>query len=106
MAARFGRALARMNRVLEERLADALGSYQQAGQPPVDDLPLQIDRGVDLSGAGDAFIGCTIAITFSKASLSAVSRGGIFTSGAERFTVERPIADDGQWITAACMVTS
>lgn len=105
MAARFGRALARMNRVLEERLADALGSYQQAGQPPVDDLALQIDRGVDLSGAGDSFIGCTIAITFSKASLSAVIRGGVFTAGIERFTVEKSIADDGQWITAACMVT-
>lgn len=104
MEARFGRAMARMNRVMADRLADALGSYQQVGQPPVDDLKLQIDRGVDLSGAGEAFLGCTIAITVSKAQLCSVIRGGTFISGPERFTVERPIADDGQWLTAACMV--
>ena len=106
MDARFGRAQARMNRVTADRLADALGSYQQVGLPPVDDLALQIDRGVDLTGAGDSFLGCTIAITVSKTQLFSVSRGGIFISGAERFTVEKAIADDGQWLTAACMVTS
>ncbi|WP_341304724.1 hypothetical protein [Pseudomonas sp. TMP25] len=104
MEARFARAQARMNRVAASRLADALGSYQQDGQPPIDGLALQIDRGVDLTGAGDIFLGCTIAITFSKATLCSVVRGGIFTSGLERFTVEKAIADDGQWITAACMV--
>lgn len=106
MDGRFARMQGRLNRVVRERLADTLGSYQQAGHPPVDDVVLQIDRGVDLTGAGEIFQGCTVAITFSKAQLASVSRLGVFVVGAERFTVERAIADDGQWITAACMVTS
>lgn len=105
MDSRFTRAMARLNRVASCRLADALGCYEQPGRQPVEGIALQIDRGVDLTGAGDAFVGCTIAITFSKAQLAAVSRGGIFTSGAERFVVEKAIADDGHVITAACMVS-
>jgi hypothetical protein len=104
MDGRFARMQARLNRVATARLSDSLGSYQQAGQLPVDGLALQIDRGVDLTGAGDVFQGCTVAITVSKAQLGAVVRGGLFIVGAERFTVERPIADDGHMITAACMV--
>jgi len=105
MDGRFARMQGRLNRVARDRLGDTLGSYQQAGRPPVDEIALQIDRGVDLTGAGEIFQGCTVAITFSKAQLGTVNRLGIFVVGAERFTVERAIADDGQWITAACMVT-
>jgi hypothetical protein len=105
MDGRFARLQGRLNRVATARLSDSLGSYQQVSQLPVDDLALQIDRGVDLTGAGEIFQGCTVAITVSKIQLGAVIRGGLFIVGAERFTIEHVIADDGHMITAACMVT-
>lgn len=101
----FSRSLARLHQVSATRLADSLGSYQQAGQVPVEGIPLQVDRDVDLSGAADAFAGCTTAITWPRTALGSASRGGVFVVGCERFTVERLVANDGHMITAACMVT-
>lgn len=104
MDTRFSRSLARLHRVSATRLADAIGCYQQLDQAPVEGIPLQIDRDVDLTGAGDAFAGCSVAITWQRSALCAASRGGVFVVGAERFTVERLITDDGHMIAAACMV--
>ncbi|SDS21201.1 hypothetical protein SAMN05216421_1108 [Halopseudomonas xinjiangensis] len=102
MSSRFSRAVGRLNSVAAARLADALGSYQHQSIL-VSNIPLQIDRGVSLEGAEGVFRASTVAITWPVSSLGAVDRGGLFILDGERFIVEDEIANDGQWITAACM---
>lgn len=87
-------------------LKDGQATYTgRNGEVPVPGVSVMIDRDVDLTGAGDAFQGCTVAITFNKAELCTAARGGLFTFGSERFTFEKALSDDGKWVTAACMVT-
>ena len=104
MDGRFSRALGRLNSVGASRLADSLGAYQPAVGPLVQDLQLQIDRNIQLAGADERFQVGMVAITCAKAELGAVARGGVFSVGAESWTVSDLLSDDGHFITAACMV--
>lgn len=101
MDGRFSRALARLNSTAAARLTDSTGTYSHAGTT-VAGLALQVDRNVERAGADGAFVAVPVAITWPRAALAKVSRGGRFIVGAEAFVVEVVIADDGQWLTAAC----
>ena len=104
MDGRFSRALARLNSVGASRLADSIGTYQPAVGALVPDLQLQIDRNIQLAGADERFQVGLVAITCAKSELGAVARGGVFSAGAESWTVSEILSDDGHFITAACMV--
>lgn len=105
MECRFGRSLARLHSLSAARLSDVVGSYQCGSSLPVLDIDLMVDRGVSLEGAEGIFRANTVAITWPAAVLPSVVRGGLFTVGKERFSVEDTIADDGYYLTAICMVT-
>jgi len=102
MDGRFGRALARLNSTAVDRLTDSTGSYSHAGTT-VPGLPLLIDRNIERAGPDGMFIAVPIAITWRKAGLPSVARGGRFEVDARVYVVEAPIADDGYWMTASCV---
>ena len=104
MDGRFSRALARLNSVGASRLADSLGTYQPAVGALVPDLQLQIDRNIQLVGADERFQVGLVAITCARSEVGVVARGGVFSVGAESWTVDEILSDDGHFITAACMV--
>lgn len=104
MDGRFGRALGRLNSVAATRLADSLGAYQHGALPPASDLSLQVDRGVGMEGAEQVFQVGTVVITWLASQLAGAARGGVFLIGTERFVVEDIVANDGQFLSATCVV--
>jgi hypothetical protein len=100
----FARGLERMNKLIANRLATDIGSFQSPGQPPVEDLPLRVVRNLEMVGPDGHFQTDMVGITFYRGHLATASRGDIFRIGTERFMVEKLIDDDGSNITAATMV--
>lgn len=85
-------------------LNDGAADYADAaGNPVASGVAVIIDRHIERPGPDGMFIAIPLAITWRKAQLPEVQRGGTFTIGAERYIVERPVSDDGHFITAACM---
>ncbi|SRR3990167_6722220 len=76
------------------------------GVTPVAGVSVIIDRDLIQSGAEGMFRSDAVGLSWRKPELAAVARGGVFTVGAESFTVEDIIIDDGHMMTAACMVTT
>jgi hypothetical protein len=100
----FGNALAGMDAAIEASLSDGLGDYvDPSGQPVVRDLKLMLDHELMINGAEGVFRSDAIGITWRKAALPKVAKGGRFSIGACRYVVEDTLSDDGRWITAACM---
>lgn len=74
------------------------------GAPAVAGISVVIDRNLMQAGAEGMFRSDAIGVSWLKASLAGVVRGGVFTLAGESFVVDDIIADDGHSITAACMV--
>lgn len=91
--------------VVMTALKDGHGDYfASAGMPVALGIELMIEPNLQRVGANGVFLSDAIGITWRKAALVSVTRGGFFESGGKRYIVEETIADDGQWVTAACMV--
>ncbi|SFB46455.1 hypothetical protein [Azotobacter beijerinckii] len=103
MDGRFGRALGRLHGVSAARLSDSTGSYAYGPDVTVTGIDLMVDRNLQREGPDGMFISGVIGISWPAAQLATADRGGIFTIGSEHFTVEALIANDGHYITAACM---
>jgi hypothetical protein len=104
MSLPFARGLDRLHRLGSRRLADSIGTFQAQGCAPVPGLDLQIDRNLEMEGAGGRFMTNVIGISWHASALASAKAGDLFVVGAERFIVEKLLADDGHMITAACMV--
>ncbi|CAN7658538.1 hypothetical protein HNP29_000478 [Pseudomonas alcaligenes] len=106
MRGRFERAQARLHRVGSRRLADAIGRYVPVEGVPVDCIPLQVQREVELAGPNDMIIGVPIALTFAKLSLRSAERGDVFEveqgCSMQRLIVDDTVLDDGHMITVSC----
>tara|TARA_R110000851_G_scaffold97963_2_gene212153 strand:- start:43873 stop:44205 length:333 start_codon:yes stop_codon:yes gene_type:complete len=104
MKERFARLQDRLHRVVEARLSDSLGCYQQGGELRASDLSLQVDREWGDVGAAEAFGAQVRFVTWRKSRLAHVERGGVFLVDELRLTVERTLSDDGHYMTAACLL--
>lgn len=100
-AGRFASAIGRLHQVAHRRLADAVGDFHPRAGAPTADLDLQVDRDLSYEGADGIFVSGKVGITWLKCDLGGAARGDIFTVGAERFQVDKVLADDGHAITAA-----
>lgn len=99
MVGRFARLQERLHRACSDRLSDSIGTFTSPGCAPVEDVPLMVDRNIDLTGADDTFIGRGTVITFYVRDIASAARGDFFQIGCERFVVEQVASDDGHMIT-------
>lgn len=96
----------RLHRRVTATFKDGLATYTGPnGEPPVSDISVIIDRNLMQNGPEGIFKSDAVGLSWRVVELCRATRGGVFTVGAERFTVEEAITDDGHMITAACMVT-
>ncbi len=101
----FGDKMARMDAAIMASLNDGTGDYfESAGVPVAQGIPLIIDHNLERVGPDGIFLSGATGITWQKSDLASVTRGGFFQFDGVRYTVEQPIADDGNMATAACMV--
>ena len=100
----FSRAMSRLNRAAITRLSDSSACYYSPQGPLVaKDLKIMLDSNLEMAGAEGAFITDAVGVTWQASELHGVQRNGLFQVGLRRLLVDRIIANDGQWITAACM---
>jgi len=94
----------RLHRQVIATLSDGTADYANpSGSPVASGVTVMIDRNLERAGADGMFVSIPLAITWRKAELAEVARGGTFTLGATSYIVEQPVSDDGHMITAACM---
>lgn len=94
----------RLHRRVTATFQDGLATYQGPnGEPPVSGVSVIIDRNLMQSGPDGMFRSDATGVSWRVAQLCRVTRGGVFSVGCERFTVEETISDDGHMATAACM---
>ena len=102
--ASFGESLDAMDDAIEASLGDGCATYQgpEHGAVPVRGIEVMVDRALANGGAGGAFQGNVVGITWRKRYLAGVDQGGVWQHCQRRYTVHDTIADDGTWVTAAC----
>jgi len=96
----------RMLRTAVAALNDGAAFYQDpTGTTVAQAVEVMIDHNLQQNGPdGLSFLSELVGITWRKAQLASVGRGGIFAHSGARYLVEEIIADDGHMVTAACMV--
>ena len=101
----FGALIARMDAAIMKALNDGTGDYfESAGMPVAQGIELIVDHNLERAGAGGVFLSDAVGITWNKADLAGVIRGGYFVFDSVSYIVEDTIADDGHMATAVCMV--
>lgn len=97
-----------MDEMIEDSLSDTCADYQPPfqGAASCKGLPVQVERNLQMLGAEGSFQTTLVGVSWRKCRLATVDRGGSFllAKGNERLMVENIIEDDGDWVTAACMV--
>lgn len=103
--ARFGEALSAMDDAIEASLSDGYARYEpgRPGGVAVDCVEVMLDENLARNGPDGLVITNTVGITWRKGRLREAERGGVFIMCRRRFIVEQPIAEDGQWVTVACL---
>ena len=100
----FGDRVARLDTRLMRLLKDGCAEYQpQGGLPPVVGVEVMVDENLMQNGPDGMMPTEATGITWRKAQLQDVTRGGVFVHAGRRFIVEQKIMDDGHMATAACM---
>ncbi|WP_443191399.1 hypothetical protein [Pseudomonas indica] len=85
-------------------LKDGTGDYYaKDGTRQAQAIELMVDHNLERVGPEGVLITDALAITWHKAALCSVERGGVFLFGGSRYVVEEPIADDGEMVSAVCM---
>lgn len=93
-----------MDAALLASLNDGAADYLDATETLVaSGIAVMIDRDVQHAGPDGMFVTVPVSVTWRKALLAAVERGGYFVAGAERYIVEDILADDGHLITVSCL---
>lgn len=103
--ASFGEAIDDMDDAIMSSLGDGCATYQppDIGCQPVMGIEVMVDHAIANAGAGGGFQGSVVGITWRKRALAGVDKGGIWTHGQRRYIVDDTVADDGEWLTAACL---
>lgn len=94
----------RMHSRVAAVLNDGCAQYQSPdGLLVVPLTEVMIDRNLMQNGPDGMFRSDATGVTWRKQLLGNAARGGVITFGAERWIVEEIVADDGHFVTAACM---
>ncbi len=94
----------RMHQRVVAHLKDGCAEYQpQGGLPPVPCVEVMVDENLMQNGPDGLIRTQAVGITWRKAQLQDVTRGGVFLHAGRRFIVEEKIMDDGHMASAACM---
>lgn len=94
----------RMDAAILASLNDGAADYvDAAGLPVASGVTVIVDRNLERTGADGMFLAIPLAVSWRKADLASVGRGGVFTVGVERYLVESIVGDDGHFVTASCM---
>ena len=100
----FGDRVARLDTRVMRLLKDGHAEYQPpGGLPPVLCVEVMVDENLMQNGPEGVIRTEAVGITWRKAQLQDVTRGGLFVHAGRRFIVEEKIMDDGHMATAACM---
>lgn len=100
----FGDRVARLDARVMRLLKDGCAEYQPpGGKPPVRGVEVMVDENLMQNGPNGMIPTEVTGITWRKAQLQDVTRGGVFQHAGRRFIVEQKIMDDGHMATAACM---
>ncbi len=103
--ASFGDMLEAMDEQIMASFADATGKYMDPSTGQVHcGIELIVDHNLQQAGPDGLFLTDAVGLTWRRTALSCAARGGVFTLGPTRYTVEDIIADDGYMVTAACQV--
>lgn len=93
-----------MDAALLASLNDGAADYLDATETLVaSGIAVMVDRDVQHAGPDGLFVTVPVSVTWRKAQLAAVERGGRFVVGADTFIVEDILADDGHLITVSCL---
>lgn len=94
----------RMHKRVVARLNDGQADYlDKQGIPVCAGLTVIVDNNL-LQGGPEGLIRTTATgVTWRKAELATVDRGGVFVHCCRRLLIEEIILDDGHMMTAACM---
>ena len=99
MSTRFGRAMERLHRVGQARLADSVGNYvDRNGTVLAPGLKLQVDRNVERFSEGGAVDRMT-TISVLRSLIQPLDRKGAFVIGSETWHIEGIADDDGRLIS-------
>lgn len=103
--ATFADRMDSMDAKIMSSLNDGRGDYLDAsGRCCARGIELIVDHNLERVGPdGAVFQTNAVGITFQRAALNKIDRGGVFQHNSKRYVVEDEISNDGQWITAACM---
>ncbi|MFY1052378.1 head-tail joining protein [Ectopseudomonas khazarica] len=94
----------RMHQRVVAHLKDGCAEYQPSGGlPSVRGVEVMVDENLMQNGPDGMIPTEATGITWRKAQLQDVTRGGVFLHAGRRFIVEQKIMDDGHMATAACM---
>ena len=104
---RFSRAHQRMNRVIEQRMADGTGSFQSAGGVSITGLHLAVDSSFELAGVMEKLAGSVKAISVSTRQLKGAKpvRGDHFELCGKRYMIEDTLHNDAHFPVYACQET-
>ena len=92
-----------LNRVVA-RLNDGQADYlNRLGEPVRTGLTVIVDNNLLQGGLEGVMRTEAVGVTWRKACLETVDRGGLFVHCGRRLLVEEIILDDGHMMTAACM---
>ncbi|CDF86337.1 hypothetical protein PKB_5024 [Pseudomonas knackmussii B13] len=92
----------RLHRLAVTTFNDGVAQFtDKTGQRPPCGVPVVIDRNLAYEGADGIFVTGQVGFTWLKQDLAGAERGDVFSIGAERFQINKLIADDGHAITAA-----
>ncbi|WP_285259245.1 hypothetical protein [Halopseudomonas bauzanensis] len=99
MSTRFGRAMERLHRVGQARLADSIGNYvDRNGAVLAQELELQVDRNVERFGEGHT-VDRVATISALRSLIQPLDRKGAFVIGTETLHIDGIADDDGHLIT-------
>lgn len=100
MSTRFGRALDRLHRVGQARLADSVGDYiSRTGAMLAPQLSLQVDKDVERLDSVSGAIDRAVTVTAQRSLLHPVDRKGGFIIGDQTWHIDGIANDDGHLIT-------
>ncbi|WP_285275240.1 hypothetical protein [Halopseudomonas bauzanensis] len=100
MSTRFGRAMERLHRVGQARLADSVGDYVSSnGAVLVPGLELMVDKDVERLDMVSGAIDRAVTVTAQRSRLQPVDRKGGFVIDGQTWHIDGIANDDGHLIT-------
>lgn len=96
----FGDLMDAADAMIEASLSDGLATYlSQAGSVLVEGVPVELNRNIEHPDLSAGVVERITTLSCRKVRLAPYDRRGSFVLDGTRWHIEKPLADDGQWIT-------